>query len=151
MKKKNYTHEDNSDILDSENSQAFFRFLLHFGSDADVVDDSGDGPLHTLAAKPNGLWIKAIAQLLLDSGAHLDRTNRDGLTTADVWVQKRQQQRKRLRIEGHPAGRWQDHLPDWLREDVPRLMCLTARVIRSHRIPYKKVLPSSLKTFVSFH
>jgi len=152
VKKKVYTHEDNPDILDSENSQAFVRFLLHFGSDADVVDGySGDGPLHILAAEPNGLWTNAIAQLLLDSGAHLDRTNKYGLTAADVWEQKRQQQRKRPRGEGHPAGRWQDDLPDWLREDAPRLMCLTARVIRSHRIPYKKVLPSSLKTFVSFH
>jgi len=117
---------------------AFFRFLLRFGADADAVNGDGNGPLHFLAAKPNGELTNAIALLLLDAGAHLDRANKNRLTAADVWKEKRQ------------AGGWRD-LPEWLRGDVPRLMCLSARSILSHRIPFSKVLPPLLQSFASFH
>jgi len=137
-------------ITAGENALSFFSFLLRLGADADAVNGDGDGPIHLLAAKPNGVYISAIAQLLLDSGAHLDRTNKKGLTAADVWKEKRQQERKRRREEDQPAVKQQD-FPDWLREDVPRLMCLSARIISSHRVPYLKVLPPSLQSFVSFH
>ena len=135
--------------IDSENTLVFFGLLLRFGADPDAVDDNGNGPLHRLAAKPNGNT-SAIARLLLNAGAHLDRTNKNGLTTADVWKQEKQQERKRRRGEDQPAGERQE-FPEWLREDVLRLMCLSARIIRSHRIPYLKVLPPSLQSFVSFH
>jgi len=140
-----YRHDRH--VADVENSLDFIRFLLRFGADPDAVDGNGNGAPHILAAKLNGeLITNAIALLLLDSGAHLDRANKNGMTAADVW----KQERKRWLKEDQKAGEWQD-LPDWLRRDVPKLMCLSVRIIRSHRIPYLKVLPPFLQSFVSFH
>ncbi len=131
-------------------SAPYVHLLLRFGADPDAVDCDGNGPLHILAAKPNAKYtnadVNAIALLLLNAGAHLDRTNKNRLTAADVW----ELERKRRREEDQQAGGWQV-LPDWLREDVPRLMCLSARTIRSRMFRYSKLLPPSLQSFVSFH
>jgi len=147
--------EVSSAEADVENALAFLRFFLRLGTDADAVDHFGNGPLHLLAAKPNGVLINALALLLLDSGAHLDRVNKEGLTATDVWNKRKKRIQDRnmrwgVRRRRQQAGGWQD-LPDWLRGDVPKLKCLSARIIRSHRIPYLEVLPPSLQSFVSFH
>ncbi len=40
-------------------------------------------------------------------------------------------------------------IPDWLKEGVPKLVCLCARVIRRHQVPYKEnnVLPAVSLSF----
>ena len=44
------------------------------------------------------------------------------------------------------AARWKD--PSWLRDDsVPKFQSLTARIIRSNKVPFSH-LPPSLKQFV---
>ena len=88
--------------------------------------------------------------MLLDAGAHLDRAYKKGLTDADFWMEEREQENKRRRREDQQPGGWRD-LPDWLREDVRKLMCLCARVVRSRRISYKEVLPVTLQPFVAMH
>jgi len=125
------------------------RLLLKFGAVPDAVDRKGDSPLHILA-RSNGEFTDSIARVLLDAGAHLDRTNKEGMTAADVWMDKREQENKRRRREDQQPGGWRV-LPDWLREDVPKLLCLSARIIRSRRIPYKKVVPVTLHPFVAIH
>ncbi len=45
------------------------------------------------------------------------------------------------------------NLPDWLQEGVPKLMCLSSRVIRRHKLPYDDgaIIPAELIPFVSLH
>ena len=124
--------------------------LLKFGANPDSVDGKGNGPLHYLA-KGNGGLIDEVARLLLASGAHFDRVNKGGLTAVDVWKEERAQVNKRRRLENQLAVGWED-LPEWLQEtNVPRLLCLSARVIRSHRIPYLKKSPITLHPFIEMH
>ena len=131
------------------NSVDIVRFLLKFGAVADAVDSAGNGPLHILA-KSNGEFTESIARVLLDAGAHLDRANKEGSTAADIWMEERERENKRRRREDQQPGEWLD-LPDWLREDVPKLQCLSARIISSRRIFYKDVLPVTLHPFVAMH
>jgi len=64
------------------------------------------------------------------------------MTAADLWFQK-----------NTPGKRDVTDLPDWLQEGVPKLMCLSARVIRRHKITYDDgaILPAVLIPFVSLH
>ena len=101
--------------------------LLRAGADPNAGDFKGNAPLHYLAAfNPND---EAVARLLLANGAHLDRVNEERKTAADIWKEKH--------AAGHnPNAAQMSHhqLPSWLLE-VPQLQCLSARVIRSYRIP----------------
>jgi len=126
------------------------RFLLKFGAVADAVDSAGNGPLHILA-KSNGEFTESIARVLLDAGAHLDRANKEGSTAADIWMEERERENKRRRREDQQPDDGLRDLPDWLREDVPKLQCLSARIIRSRGIFYKDVLPVTLHPFVAMH
>jgi len=133
-----------------DNTLGIIRLLLKFGANPDAVDEEGNGSLHYLA-KRNGVLVEEAARLLLDSGAHFDRANKEGLTAVDVWKEERAQVNKRRRLENQLAVGWKD-LPDWLQEtNVPRLLCLSARVIRSHRIPYLKKSPITLHPFIEMH
>jgi len=133
----------------TENTADLVRFLLKFGALPDVIDSAGNGPLHTLA-RSNGEFTYSIARVLLDAGAHLDRINKEGLTAADVWIEKRERENYRRRRRDQQPGGWRK-LPDWLREDVPKLLCLSARIISSRRIYYKDVVPVTLHPFVAMH
>jgi len=119
------------------------RLLLDSGADPNSVDGEGDAPLHALA-KFNGEVADAVANLLLENGAHFDCVNKSGKTALDVWME---------RHEG--ANGWKDR-PSWLRPSVPHsLMCQCARVIRVNKVPYKSfppgTLPESLYPFMKLH
>lgn len=136
----------------TESTCDIVRLLLKYGALPDAVDADGDGPLHILA-RSNGEFTDSIARVLLDAGAHFDRANNEGLTAADVWIVKREQENNRRRRDDQQLGGWRD-LPDWLQEGVqrvPKLQCLSARIIRSRGISYKDVLPVSLQSFVAMH
>ena len=110
-----------------------------------AVTTVGNSPLHILAVVRGDVESKdRTARLLLGSGAHLDMVNKDGMTAADLWLKKNNE-------EGRNVG-WRD-LPDWLREGVPKLMCLSSRVIRRHKLPYDDgaIIPAVLIPFVSLH
>jgi len=131
------------------------RFLLQSGADVSACNGDGDPPLHFLA-KFNQIKLKynnpfvpwnqedqqlldSIAGLLLDFGAHLDRTNKKGQTAADVW-------------NGFNEKEQEKDLPNWLRETVPKLSCLCAKMILYHKIPYLlHNLPDSLYAFIKMH
>jgi len=133
----------------TESTADIVRFLLKFGAVADAVDLYGNGPLHFLA-RANGEFTDSIARVLLDAGAHLDRINKEGSTAADIWMEERERGNKRRGREDQQPDGWRD-LPDWLREDVPKLKCLSARVVRYRRISYKDVVPVTLHPFVAMH
>jgi len=122
--------------------------LLTYGVDPSIGDLDGNGPLHiVLAQYSNDSAIHeervSIARLLLDKGAHLDRVNKRGQTAVDLWVEARS------KFPGAPQF---DRLPDWCYESIPKLMCLSSRVIRSHKIFYTaETLPINLHKFVEMH
>jgi len=124
---------------------ATIQLLLQVNADPNAGDNDGNGPLHVLASLryENGqdfLINRAAyaAHLLLENGAHLDRVNQDRKTAAQVWMEKNYSQ----------------DLPPWLREPgtVPRLKCLSARIIRSNNVHYTtETLIEILHPFVKMH
>jgi len=128
------------------NSLAIIRLLLAAGADPNCVDFSGNGPLLCLVSKiRDDAMIESIARLLLDSGTHLDRVNNQRKTAADFWLFVRNKKRR----DQDPLG-WMD-LPEWCRENVPSLKCLSASAVRLNKIPYKTVLPVTLTLFTEIH
>ena len=123
---------------------ATIRFLLQAGADPDTVDETGNGPLHILMVMSfNEEQADSIARLLLDAGTHSDRENKRGVTIADLWYlitygRRMEPQQSKEEING---------LPQWCQKSVPKLICLSAKVIRHHRVPYSK-LPMRLQAFV---
>jgi len=125
------------------------RFLVHLGANpnsrtssriTEIFDvGNGCGVLHILAEKPESETRDAAARFLLDrAGAHLDMADEAGFTPADYWLRSNNQERHRL--------------PDWLKEDVPMLMCLCSRVMRRHRVPHDESnTPADLIPFVALH
>jgi len=118
------------------------RFLVKLGANLNAANNVGDGVLHLLAQEPGSETRDATARLLLELGAHLDMVNNARMTPADLWFQK-----------NTPEKRDVAHLPDWLKEGVPKLMCLSSRVIRRLQMPYddEAILPASLIPFVTLH
>jgi len=118
------------------------RFLVELGADLNARNNVGDGVLHILAKEPGSETKDATAQLLVDLGAHLDMANKDEKTAADLWFQK-----------NTPGKKGVADLPDWLQEGVPKLMCLSSRVIRRQKLPYDDgaIVPVVLIPFVSLH
>jgi len=128
------------------NSLAIIRLLLDAGADPNCFDLSGNGPLLCLVSKiRDDVMIESIARLLLDSGAHLDRVNNQRKTAADFWLFVRNKKRR----DQDPLG-WMD-LPEWCRENVPSLKCLSASAVRRNKIPFKGGLPVTLTSFTEIH
>lgn len=140
------THSDSADLVT-------VAFLLKCGIDVNASDRDGNGALHLLLAKfyPRFGRDFSIVRLLIDYGAHLDHVNRNGKTAVDLWTEYNDRTKLfRLRLPGVPQL---DRLPDWCYEALPsRLMCLSARVINSYKIPYtEETLPKFLHKFVKMH
>ncbi len=162
-------------FINNDSCLAVIRFLLQAGEDPNTsMNEHGDAPLHILAMlKGSGKrklrlrnWSQEkqqlfdpIAHLLLDFGAHLDRVNKNGKTAADVWIETKKRSRwpRRWRIKhldwelkGDEIGETSG-IPEWLQETFPKLTCLSAKIIRFHKVPYLKKLPKSLCRFVEMH
>ncbi len=130
---------------------ATVRQLLQLGVDPNLENKCGNSPLHILARivakekRYNRDLIDSIALILLDAGAHLDRVNKEGMTAADVWFM--------ITKNLNPSAVLD--LPDWCRGSVPKLICLSARVIRRYKISYEEngelLIPISLRSFVEMH
>lgn len=127
-------------------STTFSLFLSSFGSGSfpsssrcwsfNAMDGNGNPPLHFLAklkqekvGNPYYIWnqdkqqlVDSITRLLLNSGAHLDRVNKEGLKAAEVWNQCNDKASIRERV----AAEWID-LSSWLHETVRKLCCLSAK------------------------
>lgn len=120
---------------------ATVRLLLRVGADPNATDDKGNSALHVVAywmGKGDSDFPPEIADLLLDSGTHIDRMNASRQTPLDCWK------------NGNEGGNATP--PVWTRKTVPRLACWAARSVSQHRIPWeKKDLPNNLHNFVSTH
>jgi len=146
-----------------------------------TADVNGDNPLHFLARLAHlnyidGELVASVANLLLETGAHLDQRNNSRRTGAEVWNDRNEEKRRaqedaeRYQAEdeywyGEEREVDEDDddegalelddpplldMPSWLQDSVPKLECLAARVIRTHNVPFSK-LPLSLKHFVQLH
>jgi len=145
--------------INTQHLVATVSLILRLGVDPNGDDHEGNGPLHlmAIASKKSNIDYnidpsiqESVARLLLNSGAHLDRVNGKGKTAADVWMTT--VGRKRCWDQPDITPNKTD-LPSWLRPDdpVPKLQCECAKVIRAHGVPYKHLLPPSLRRFVSWH
>lgn len=123
------------------------RLLLEAGTDPNAGDENGDGPLHFLAAsRTHDEVMDSTAHLLLNYGTHLDRVNKNGKTAAEIWVENQKWRNGKEDVTTTIID-----LPDWCREDIPKLSCLSARIISFHKIAYTEKLPASLHSFVKMH
>ncbi len=116
--------------------------LLKIGANPDVVDENDDSPLHILSMSQDD-QVDSTARLLLNAGAHLDRVNQQGMTAADLY----------FRVKGLRED--PDLLPDWYKETVPPLKCLSARVVRRQNLlnldNVEALLPRTVVPFVAIH
>jgi len=126
------------ELLSNIKDLPMIRFLLKCGASVNAGDRSGASPLHLLTKKRG--WfsdelIDCVGRLFLENGAHLDKVNINGMTAAQLWI-----------------GIENEDLPEWLQDEtIPKLSCLSARIIRSHLVPYNKKLPPILCSFVDMH
>jgi len=127
---------------------ATVRLLLNAGCDPNANDMDGNAPLHYLAQTDKPFVfsdMSMIAVLLLDFGAQLSRKNVDGKTAVDLLILKNERKRNKNAEQGMIGVK----LPNWCTE-LPRLTCLSARVIRRNRIPYS-TLPATLIPMMEKH
>jgi len=129
------------EYTENERYLATIRLFLDAGADPNVgLDRAGNASLHIVAKMEHQLS-EAATTLLLEKGAHVDRVNKAGQTAVDVWIQ--------TRIENGAETGWNAR-PDWCRT-VPNLLCLAARSVRVHKIPYKNATPATLHSTVAMH
>jgi hypothetical protein len=106
------------------------RLLIECGADPNATDNDVNSALHvSAAAKP----AKApVVHTLLDAGAHLDASNGDGRTFADL-------------LKGQ-------HVYEVVNTTrYSSLQCLAAKVIRKQNISYKGLVAPNLEDFVDMH
>jgi len=140
-------------VTHDEVKEAIIPLLIEAKVDLHSADRNGNRFLHLLAlnhAKTNlnakKKKIDSIARLLRCSGAHPDQVNAERKTAAQVWLNTKQAKEEGDRV-------WvKSDLPDWLKEeDVPKMICLAALIVRQYRIPYIGKIPSTLNSFVAIH
>lgn len=122
------------------------RFLLELGAYPNSVDKEGNSPLHYVVR-----WMilmretgsdSPLAELLLEYGAFPGHLNNLKETPGDLW------KRLKSELKGKPLI---SSPPIWTIGTVMTLTWWSARSIRRSGIPYRLLLPKSLRDFVSKH
>lgn len=104
--------------------------LLEVGAAPDARDHEGNTALHVAAlARP---CPPALAQALVNGGAHLDLVNGEGRTFYQL-------------IQGQKLHELVNPVK------YTTLQCLAARTINKHRVPYRGMIPVALESFVATH
>jgi ankyrin repeat protein len=120
------------------------KLLLELGVDPSATSPNGMTALHVLAKQPWEFWatnITDVIQLLLDSDAHIDQPDDEGITALDLFKLKEK--------ELADNGILNVYLQRLIHKVRP-LTCLAAQVVSRHGIPFDD-LPSSLISFVNRH
>ncbi len=120
------------------------KLLLELGVDPSATSSNGMTSLHVLASIEWERWSTNITdaiQLLLDSDAHIDQPDNEGITALDLFKLKE----KELAENGIKNIYLQR-----LIHKVRPLTCLAAQVVSRHGIPFDD-LPSNLIPFVNRH
>jgi len=126
------------------------RLLLRARANPNAVTPRFRGPLHILADSNSAAdqeRINLLGNLLVEKGAHPYMVDEEGRTAADIWLLVRNQGPQQ---ENHRELDRND-LPDWCVENVPKLKCLSAKIVRRSRIPYVNKIPATLYPFIEKH
>ena len=115
------------------------QLLLDAGFNVNALNNNGDTPLHRAAMFNPYYWfeyhrITKMLEVLLLGGAHLDYTNKDGLTAMD----------KSMNVRAK----------DFLSYEYNRTLCLkcvSARAVKKYGLPYFGEVPKILEKFISMH
>lgn len=102
--------------------------LLESGADPCERDRHGNMPLHLAATVSS----QEVIKVLLSKGAHLDATNNQMQTPADLLTD----------VHMHTIVSPLNHI---------NLQCLAARVVSKYKIPYVGEIPIDLEAFVQLH
>lgn len=115
------------------------QLLIDAGFNVNALNNNGDTPLHRAAMFNPYYWfeyhrITKMLEVLLLGGAHLDYTNKDGLTAMD----------KSMNVRAK----------DFLSYEYNRTLCLkcvSARAVKKYGLPYFGEVPKILEKFISMH
>ena len=115
------------------------QLLLDAGFNVNALNNNGDTPLHRAAMFNPYHWtqyhrITKMLEVLLLGGAHLDYTNKDGLTAVDKSTN--------VRAKNFLSYRYNETLC---------LKCVSARAVKRYGLPYFGEVPKSLEKYISMH
>jgi len=115
------------------------QLLLDAGFNVNALNNNGDTPLHRAAMFNPQYWtqyhrITKMLEVLLLGGAHLDYTNKDGLTAMDKSIN--------VRAKNFLSYRYNQTLC---------LKCVSARAVKKYGLPYFGEVPESMEKYISMH
>lgn len=115
------------------------QLLLDAGFNVNALNNNGDTPLHRAAMFNPFHWtqyhrITKMLKVLLLGGAHLDYTNKDGLTAVD-------------KSTNVPAKNFLSYRYN----ETLCLKCVSARAVKRYGLPYIGEVPKSLEKYISMH
>ena len=118
--------------LENLKTLALVRVLLEAGANPNVAVDElhGNASLHVVAGLSDRQLGDAAERLLIEFGAKLHQVNKGEKTAPDIWIELNETEDK----WNEDIGGWSER-PEWCLP-VRTLQCLSARVIRMHRLPY---------------
>ena len=104
------------------------------GANVNALDNNMNTPLHIIAKCANADLdvISNIIVCLMDNGAHVDACNIDGKMAADVAATDT----AKSVVKAHAKL---------------SLKCISARIVKKHRIEYQGKIPESLHDFINIH
>ena len=116
------------------------QLLLNAGFNVNAFNNHGDTPLHRAAMFSPFHWtqyhrITKMLEVLLLGGAHLDYTNKDGLTAMDKGINVRAKHFLSYKYE----------------RTVCELKCVSPRAVKKYGLPYFGEVPKSLEKYISMH
>ena len=131
--------ESNDNDIDVEDEILFpnvtlCKTFVASGANVDAQDNKMNTPLHIIAKCANADLdvISNIILCLIDNGAHVDACNIDGKTAADVAAT--------------------DTAKGFIKAHMKlSLKCISARIVKKHRIEYQDKILESLHDFIKLH
>jgi len=108
-----------------------------------VDGDTGDASLHFSARMSDRQLGDAACRLLIEFGAKLHKANTAGKTALDTLIELNETEDNLVEKAVNLSTR-----PEWC-QPVQTLLCLAARVIRVHKIPYADgATPTNLHSLI---